>query len=717
MEPIRYDLQAMLAGGELVPLEVQTESREVEAGQETLLTAVNPTDRDLWPERIRIFDIDLQAPEVQALRNGLYMPSDPVTFYTIRASEKTGLVSNWPRPNLPDDQFFSHSMVIVKPGEDEDLLMAGFTRFDRFEGLFVTHTQDGTVHLSAWVELEGRKVLKAGGTLDLEPLLVTRGRDFHALADGYARHVGRTCQAVLPPETITGWSDWQYYRKTKTEDDVRRSVEAMRPLVAQGWPLKYIVIDDGWCDLGCEWLSPSDKFPSGMKAFGEYLREAGFELGLWFAPYLMNEQSRLVQEHPDWFCLHPDKDEPYLHPKTNLGRAYLLDISLPEVLDWLRHVLEVFVHEWGMKYLKIDGPRINHYWDVRFQRPGDTGTEHINRTFAIIREVCGDEVIVEGEGPLGPAIGMAHLQRHTGDNFPAWYQPETGRPVLKRIAQKDLLGSYLHTRFFHVHRENVLLRDFLSPHNARALRDPARKDVLLTDHELRVQLSAAALSGGSMLLTDPMELLTRCPQRLELATRFLPHPEAAPCRPINIFPAQDAPAFFHRRIERPFETWHVVGAFNWGDLPEDLTLPLDAFPESDRWHVFDHWTETYYGAHQGSVVLKDVPAHGCRMLAVRADAGRPQLLGTNMHLYQGAVDLGSVNWRDDTLEIEVVHFHQQDRKLFVHVPDGWAYQDAESDATDHLVDARRPACLVVHFNAPSGRGARTRLRLRFRRTG
>ena len=53
----------------------------------------------------------------------------------------------------------------------------------------------------------------------------------------------------------------------------------------------------------------------------------------------------------------------------------------------------------------------------------------------------------------------------------------------------------------------------------------------------------------------------------------------------------------------------MVCVFNWSDRPKTFTVPL-AGPARLR----DYWSDESLGRHAGSVTVKDVPAHGARLL-------------------------------------------------------------------------------------------------------
>ena len=284
------------------------------------------------------------------------------------------------------------------------------------------------------------------------------------------------------------------------------------------------------------------------------------------------------------------------------------------------------------------------------------------------------------------------------DTTTYWYAPETGRPALKNILNNDLLSAFMHGRFWHNHRENVVVRDSLSPFHARGLRNPELKDTVLTDNEVRFQVSAATLSGGAMLLSDPVDELRRSPSRTELISQFLPHYEGKGCIALDTFKGAGQPSLYMLPVKRTFEEWIVLGVFNWQDGYEDFTAPLNSLDMDGEWHAFEFWGQEYLGIHSGSLPILDVPPHACKIVALRKPADRLQLLGTNMHLLQGAVELEHLGRENGAMEVTVGHFMQQERRLTFWRPDTKNHFNIETNATDYLVDTRKPNLLAIQFN-------------------
>jgi len=717
MDPIELDPVAHLADGSTAPLQAEV-SRTEKAGYHLYdVSVVNTGATPLAVRRVQLFERDFGVSDLEVFRQGFYMPSDASGFALLRAGEDApSHLRDWKPECFGKSEFLSHTVAVTNvPGHEEKTLF-GFTTGSRFEGLLVFDTAGAHVTLRVLCNLEGIS-LKPGLPTRLEQLMVMTANDFNACLTAYADYTAAANRALVPAETVTGWSDWQYYRHHKTEDDIHRNVEALRTLTERGFPLKYIVIDNGFCRHMSEWLEPSDSFPSGMAHLGEFVRTRGFELGVWLAPYIANENTRVVKEHPEWLVRDPATGGSLHQPATNVGPAYVIDFTHPGAVDWLRGIVRAMVRDWGARYIKLDGPRPRHHEGGLFHDPDMTGIQMIRRSLEAIRAECDactrDTVIIEGEGIYGPSIGMVDLQRTTQDNWDFWYYPESGKPAMKENMKNDLLSAFMHGRFWHNHRENVILRDFPSPIHAFTKRWPDSKDIVMADSELRLQVSAFALAGGAMLLTDPMDQLLRNPEKQILISQFLPPYEGPPCFPLDTFTGGQQPCFYLKPVNTGFEEWWTLGVFNWEDECQSFDVPLEPAPGHGAWHAFEFWTESYLGQVTGRLRVEDVPAHTCRLIALRRPTGRPQLLGTNMHVFQGAVDIESVSYREPELVVRVTHPEQRERKLFVATPEGFELEDIETNADDFLADTRRRDVTVVQFN---GR-ATTELRMRWHTPG
>ena len=192
----------------------------------------------------------------------------------------------------------------------------------------------------------------------------------------------------------------------------------------------------------------------------------------------------------------------------------------------------------------------------------------------------------------------------------------------------------------------------------------------LTLQEHRAFASFIGLSGSIVKFGEDLRTLT--PEFIQMWRRLLPiYPVTA--RPMDLF-LRHYPELYVLPINGTSPgsaaSWTVVGLFNWGinydySVGERRTVMPDA-PRSHSVLLSDHsldpavdylaqefWTGRYLGTVRGTLD-RTIQPHDGEVIALRPDTGRPQLLGHNRHLTQGATDLVSENWDAATSTLRVV---------------------------------------------------------------
>ena len=116
------------------------------------------------------------------------------------------------------------------------------------------------------------------------------------------------------------------------------------------------VLDDGWfrgrnddtTSLG-DWYPDEDKYPNGLHPIVDYvIDEKGMEFGLWVEPEMVNPDSDLYRQHPDWVL----KLDPY--PRMTGRNQLVLDLTNSDVTDYLYERLHALLNEYRISYLKWD---------------------------------------------------------------------------------------------------------------------------------------------------------------------------------------------------------------------------------------------------------------------------------------------------------------------------------------------------------------------------
>lgn len=181
----------------------------------------------------------------------------------------------------------------------------------------------------------------------------------------------------------------RYVRETLSQDWVRNKP---RPIHYNTWEAVYFehktetlmtladkaaelgverfVLDDGWfrgrrgdnAGLG-DWYVDKAIYPEGLGPLVEHVKATGMEFGLWVEPEMVNPDSDLYREHPDWAL---KTAEPPLLARNQL----VLNLALPAVQDYLFERIDALLQEYDIAYLKWDMNRDLHQPGDEQGRPG-----------------------------------------------------------------------------------------------------------------------------------------------------------------------------------------------------------------------------------------------------------------------------------------------------------------------------------------------------------
>ena len=142
--------------------------------------------------------------------------------------------------------------------------------------------------------------------------------------------------------------------------------------------IQLFVNDDGWfgveyprnndtLGLG-DWTPNPEKFPEGL---GPYVAQVNnyttlnssepLQFGIWVEPEMVNPNSTLYNEHPDW-VLHSGK-----HTRTLTRNQLVLNVGLPEVQDFIIKTVSGILDSANIQYVKWDNNRAMH----ELARPSD----------------------------------------------------------------------------------------------------------------------------------------------------------------------------------------------------------------------------------------------------------------------------------------------------------------------------------------------------------
>jgi len=295
----------------------------------------------------------------------------PVLPLPARAEETLTLVGRWAKEMQEKRTVVERGALVLESRrgrtshESSPTLFAGTRAFAEELGeVWAAHLGwSGNHHLRTEALPDGRRFLSLAelllpGEVRLAPgLTYSTPTTFAAysdhglggISDAFHAHVRARHGHVSSPRPVL-LNTWEavYFRHDVPElqrlADVAAAVGVERFVLDDGW---FRGRDDDTSSLG-DWFVDERKYPKGLGELADHVTALGMEFGLWFEPEMVNEDSDLFREHPEW-VLGIDGQEPVR------GRNQLvLDLARPEVSAYLVTRLDALLTDVAISYIKWD---------------------------------------------------------------------------------------------------------------------------------------------------------------------------------------------------------------------------------------------------------------------------------------------------------------------------------------------------------------------------
>jgi len=581
--------------------------REYDAASGRLqLAVVNRGEEPATPGEIGL-EAELEGPAAGnwAWIHGRYMQVDALVR-NFGEPEPDGYDGRYRRIAGESVRYISREVLALSnAGQQPQVLLIGSLRGDRafFDIEVVLDAEETRFQKLAFrFDLEAT-TLAPGERIDLPPVLFTAGGDARDLVERYAGGVASEMGARVPDHVPTGWCSWYYFYNRVSEADVVANLETM---VRERHPAEYVQIDDGFQSHTGDWLTPNEKFPSGMKALADRIREAGYRPGLWLAPFILNEDSVALREHPDMVLKTPAGETIFV--PTWLGRSAILDLTNPEAEAWLRNVIRTVVREWGYEYLKLDACSFAAVKSTGavYHRPGTTAPMNLRRGFEIVREEAGDETFILGcTCHFAPVVGLVDAMRVGPDVKELW--ADGPNPSVRHAMRLTLQRNWMHMRWWANDPDCLIVRS---------------TETALNEAETRFLATGIALSGGMVVASDDLPKLSE--ERRQMALALFPPPGVA-ARPLD--PAEGPVPHAWRATLGDGRS--LVGVLNWSD--ESVWLPWGDLLEPGE-VAFDTWNgrmlpmgDVFLRPHEGALWQVSSPGASPRVVGDSASLTRKNL--------------------------------------------------------------------------------------------
>ena len=469
-------------------------------------------------------------------------------------------------PTPPDAKPF-YGMMIMSPSAREHHLFA-FTSCHRFIGqFFLDHPS-----LKIMVDTEGRE-LRPGETWQLEPFLYLAGKNRAQLLDDLASQLIANHPPLRFASPPTGWCSWYCFGPRVTAQQVLDNLD----FIARHAPgLRYVQIDDGYQPAMGDWLETGAAFGGNVQGVLKQIRERGFEPAIWVAPFVAEEKSRVLQQHPDWFVQDVD-GKPLRSDRVTFGGWrrgpwYVLDGTHPEVQQHFENFFGTMKRDWGCTYFKLDA----NFWGTihggRFHDPRATRIEAYRRGMKAILRGVENSFVLGCNHPIWPSLGLIHGSRSSNDIKRTWERIET-------TARQNLSRNWQNRRLWWNDSDAIVLTGDLP------------------ENEFQFHATAIYASGGMVLSGDDLTKISA--EKLSMLRKLLP--------PSGVAARFEDDSFRVGRVQ--LGRREIVSVLNWTNEPQTISINLPR-----RCRITDFWTDDSLGTHSSTFEIKDIPARSGRLL-------------------------------------------------------------------------------------------------------
>jgi hypothetical protein len=441
----------------------------------------------------------------------------------------------------------------------EQTAVLGFLRHDRFQSRLRFAFTNGTLSIDVETLTDA---VAHNGQIRAEPLILLAGTGVEETLRGWARLVAAA--SPLPPrlraQRITGWCSWYSLYASISEPVLLEHLgAAARFRDNYRVPFEVFQIDDGFTPEMGDWLELKPQFPRGMAPLLTDIRAAGFVPGLWIAPFMVGNRSKLYAAHPDWVVTDRASGKP-LAPMKFYGEFrwhkrseeyYILDITHPGAEAYIRNVFRVWTRDWGCRYFKTDFMYFGSEYgpdQARWHQPGLSRMAVWMRMARLIREEIGESLWLGCGGPIWAPLGLMDAVRIGRDVGVSWKGNHSAESLLRDQTSRNFANGIL----WQADPDCILLRGRFHE---------------LTDGEVRSLAWFAGLSGGLLMTSDHLDEVSE--GRRQLLARLIGNGATHTCT----FPRLGRGDSVLVQQVTESDGTVLTHVFNTGDQPAERSLP------------------------------------------------------------------------------------------------------------------------------------------------
>ncbi len=202
--------------------------------------------------------------------------------------------------------------------------------------LIVNHmVKKGTIRLES--DISGRKISETFHLFDY----VTLKGNYLEITKQYLRNF-----QIKDEKSIKGYTSWYNHYQNINDGVILKNLDGISK---ENYDL--FQIDDGSETFVGDWLDiDQNKFPNGLKPIISKIHEKGLKAGIWLAPLVCEQNSKIYAEHKDYLYLENGEPVP---AGCNWSTDYVLDIRKEEVIAYIKKCLNYYI-DLGFDFFKLD---------------------------------------------------------------------------------------------------------------------------------------------------------------------------------------------------------------------------------------------------------------------------------------------------------------------------------------------------------------------------
>jgi hypothetical protein len=587
-------------------------------------------------------------------------------------------------------------------------------------------------------------VVPAGGSFSPGEVILMAGDGPWRLLDSYAGRVQSAFQLQPNGGPLCGWSSWHCLRQQVSEKEILSNLDFVAGNLAR-YGMEYVIVDLGWQQSGDVWggpWRPGGKFPHKMKWLADKIHERGLKAGIALRPL--------------------DYEKTKLDPSTGFTRG-LIEKEVAAIAG-----------EWGYDLIKINYMGYDGFVRRDSFIPEDdtvTPVSAIKKIAQSVRTGAGEDTVIWGiDTPLTTGMGSFNSVTMTsGIDNSLWLSLR--EPVIKAAAARSAFNGKLWSNNY----DSIMLRTPLTPVQAQAWAtffgliggDIISGDRLAGLSNERLNFFTKILPPHDMT-ARPVDLFERAlPEVWELKIRKpvgawnvvgcfnwsvstkeveefnqratqhnidileendrMTDTMRSPQEIMKIASKNNAIKKENRRIHDIFK--HDAIGVNELEPLKSLQIRTDPprfkhtvldfkkldLPPADSYLAYDFWDRQFLGRCEGALKVA-VKQGGCRLIAIHPFKNRPQLLSSDRHITQGAIDIDEMNWNEKKLTLEGVSNIVGDNEYIMdfHLPPRYELSEFKADAA--VAETTDLSRLILRIKLFDKKSKAVRWRISFKRS-